>query len=122
MFEKFGLRPDIVILDYFLDDETQDAENGLIVLRKIKNELPKTQVIMMSNQQNVMITSELFSSGAFDYISKEHYANTRIEQSVLKAIEQIKSNKKVTQVNNRLNLTLFLLGIIAGSFLMYKFF
>ena len=119
---NLDLKPDIIILDYFLDDTDQDAENGLIVLRKIKKVLPRAQVIMMSNQQNVMVTSELFSSGAFDYISKEHYANARVEQSVLKAIEHIKSNKKVTQANNRLNLMLFLLGVIAGSFMVYKFF
>ena len=119
---NLDLKPDIVILDYFLDSDKPDADNGLLVLRRIKKALPKAQVIIMSSQQNVMVTSELFASGAFDYISKEHYANARVEQSVLKAIEFIKHNKKIAQENNRLNLILFLFGILIGSFLMYKFF
>lgn len=120
--DNLDLKPDIVILDYFLDDNKNNADNGLIVLRKIKKHLPNTHVIMMSNQQNVMITSELFSSGAFDYISKEHYANARVEQSVLKAIQSIKNNKKVTQANNRLNLALFLSGIVIGSIIANNLF
>jgi two-component system response regulator HydG len=59
----------IVILDYFMD-----GQNGLEVLKQIKAKNPKTEVIMLSGNENKSITIETFRAGAKDYIVKERGA------------------------------------------------
>jgi two-component system response regulator HydG len=55
----------IVILDYFLD-----GKNGLEILKMIKTTNPKTEVIMLSNNEDIAIAIETFRAGAKDYVIK----------------------------------------------------
>ena len=55
----------IVILDYFMD-----GKNGLDVLKTIKAISPKTEVIMLTNNEDIAIAIETFRAGAKDYIVK----------------------------------------------------
>ena len=56
---------DIIILDYFLGNE-----NGLDVLKAIKATNPKTEVIMLSSNDEMIVSIEMFRAGAKDYIKK----------------------------------------------------
>lgn len=55
----------IVILDYYLQ-----GDNGLEILKRIKILNPKTEVIMLSANEDVGIAVELFRNGATDYVVK----------------------------------------------------
>ncbi len=55
----------IVILDYFME-----GKNGLDVLKSIKTISPKTEVIMLSSNENVAVAIESFRLGAKDYVLK----------------------------------------------------
>lgn len=55
----------IVILDYYLGDE-----NGNDVLKSIKKINPKTEVIMLSSNEDIGIAIDSFRSGATDYVIK----------------------------------------------------
>lgn len=55
----------IVILDYFLGDE-----NGLDILKSIKAINPKTEVIMLSGNEDMALAVETFRAGAKDYVVK----------------------------------------------------
>ncbi|HEX8575854.1 MAG TPA: response regulator [Flavobacterium sp.] len=61
-----NLNPDIVFLDYNMDDIT-----GFEVLKEIKCYNPDIYVIMISGQQAVKTAVEVLKCGAFDYITKE---------------------------------------------------
>jgi len=63
--EKIDKTTQIVILDYFLD-----GKNGLDTLRLIKEKNPKTEVIMLSNSDDIVIAIETFRAGAKDYVIK----------------------------------------------------
>ena len=109
------LKPDIVILDFYLDEADPKAPNGLEVLKKIKAKNPSTKVVIISGQDSVMLTAELYNQGADDYISKEHYAFSRVERSVLNLIDKIEEERK--SKNRRFLITgimLMLLTIIIG--------
>lgn len=58
--------PDVVTLDYRLPDM-----NGIEVLEQIKKKRPQTEVIIISEQQDVATAVELFHHGAYDYLVKE---------------------------------------------------
>lgn len=55
----------IVILDYFLS-----GKNGLEILKSIKAINPKTEVIMLSGNENIAMAIETFRAGAKDYVLK----------------------------------------------------
>ena len=61
-----NLNPDIIFLDYNMDDIT-----GFEVLKEIKCHNPDIYVIMISGQQAVKTAVDVLKSGAFDYITKE---------------------------------------------------
>jgi len=63
--EKIDKTTDVVILDYFMD-----GKNGLEVLKSIKTINPKTEVIMLSGNEDMAIAIETFRSGAKDYVIK----------------------------------------------------
>lgn len=63
--EKIEKNTHIVILDYFMD-----GKNGLEILKSIKAVNPKTEVIMLSGNEDMAIAIETFRAGAKDYVPK----------------------------------------------------
>lgn len=63
--EKINKYTHIVILDYCMD-----GKNGLEILKLIKSINPKTEVIMLSSNEDMAIAIETFRSGAKDYVAK----------------------------------------------------
>lgn len=62
----------VVILDYFLE-----GKNGLEILRSIKKINPKTEVIMLSSNEDIVVAIDTFRAGAKDYIVKNGYNSSR---------------------------------------------
>ena len=73
---------DIVILDYFLDEN----RDGLEVLQEIKKINPLTEVIMLSSNQDIAIAIDSFRMGAKDYVVKGHGSWKKITMLVEKII------------------------------------
>ena len=63
--EKVDSDTNIVILDYFME-----GKNGLEVLKSIKAVNPKTEVIMLSSNEDIALAIETFRAGAKDYVIK----------------------------------------------------
>lgn len=72
---------DIVILDYALP-----GENGNAVLKLIKTINPKTEVIMLSSNDNMAVAIESFRNGAADYVIKGEKDWKKITSLVYKII------------------------------------
>jgi DNA-binding NtrC family response regulator len=86
--EKIDEHTDIVILDYFLDGENKKAKNGVEILKSIKQINPKTEVIMLSSNEETSVAIESFRSGAADYIVKGDNAANRLSSLVNRIITQ----------------------------------
>jgi len=67
----------VVILDYFME-----GKNGLDVLKAIKTINPKTEVIMLSNNENIALAIETFRAGAKDYVVKGSNSWSKISKLV----------------------------------------
>lgn len=63
--EKINQYTDMVILDHYLN-----GKNGLEVLKEIKEINPKTEVIMLSSNEDIALAIQSFRSGAKDYVIK----------------------------------------------------
>lgn len=63
--EKINEYTDVVILDHYLN-----GKNGLEVLKEIKEINPKTEVIMLSSNEDIALAIQSFRAGAKDYVIK----------------------------------------------------
>jgi DNA-binding NarL/FixJ family response regulator len=71
--EMVDKKTDVVILDYFLE-----GESGLDVLKSIKSINPKTEVIMLSSNEDMGLAIQTFREGAKDYVIKGNGARSKI--------------------------------------------
>ncbi len=76
-FQNSSEEADVVTLDYRLPDM-----NGAEVLQKIKTMYPDTEVIIISEQDNISTAVELIRQGAYDYIVKEKDIRDRLLSTV----------------------------------------
>ncbi len=74
--------PDVITLDYQLPDM-----QGLEVLKRIKAENEETQVILISEQDEIDVVVELLKYGAYDYIVK----SKDIRERLLNTIQNIRN-------------------------------
>lgn len=74
------LEPDLLILDYSLS-----GMNGLEVMRKVKEQLPETDCIFLSGQNDVEVAVKLIKAGAADYVVK----NDRAPYTLFKSIDHL---------------------------------
>ena len=76
------VRPDVVVLDFYLNSVHKDAANGLDILKKIKQHDPHIHVIMLSSQDSYAKALETIQKGAESYVVKDGKAFERIADIV----------------------------------------
>jgi DNA-binding NarL/FixJ family response regulator len=82
-FEKlYEVRPDVIVLDYFLSDNDPKAETGLNVLEKIKKSYPSVKVIMLSGQGKYGIAASTIAKGATQYVVKDNDSFKKIDEII----------------------------------------
>jgi two-component system OmpR family response regulator len=87
--------PDIVILDYYLnDDQHPNAMDGLEVLKKIKETSEESTVIVLSGQDKLQVALDSIKSGAYEYVAKSESAFVRIQNVIRNAITGIKDARE----------------------------
>ena len=95
--KKIGENPDIVVLDYYLnDDQHPDAMDGLQVLKKIKENSQDSTVIILSAQDKLQVALDSIKEGAYEYVAKSESAFVRIQnviKNVISHIREVKGNK-----------------------------
>ena len=88
-YKNLNEKPNVITVDYNLPDA-----NGKDVLEKIKELSPDTEVIIISEQENIETAINLLKIGAYDYLVKEK----NIRDRLLKVINNI---KKQTDLKSR---------------------
>jgi len=64
--------PDLIILDYYFDNNDRKVMNGMEVFDKIKELKPETLVIMLSGQEKGEVVLEFARKGIDDYVIKDN--------------------------------------------------
>jgi two-component system, OmpR family, response regulator len=77
--EDIRQAPDVVILDYFLDLNVPGAANGVEILKRIKDVMPASHVILLSSQESIAVASDTIKYGAYDYVVKGDSAYHRLQ-------------------------------------------
>ena len=65
-------KPDVLILDYFLNDTNPSAASGLVILEKVKKKYPSIHVIMLSSQGKYGVAATTIAKGAEHYVVKDN--------------------------------------------------
>ncbi len=88
--------PDIIILDYQLDDIVEGSMNGIQTLDKIKAFNAQIPVIMLSAQDKIAVAVECMKHQALDYFVKSETAYIRLDR----AIQDLLKRNKLQQTLN----------------------
>ncbi|MGZ3900751.1 MAG: response regulator [Bacteroidia bacterium] len=84
--EHINYETHIVILDYYLN-----GENGLDILQLIKTINPHTEVIMLSNNEDMVAAIEAFKRGAREYVIKNTSSLKKISELINKKVVQFRT-------------------------------
>ncbi len=99
--DKMDLEPDLIVLDYYLNNIRENAQTGLEILRQIKQQRPNIEVIMMSAQEDMETALSTIREGAYDYVIKNEKTAQRVELLVNKVIYELKKKEQqLTWHNN----------------------
>ena len=71
-------KPDVIVLDYYLNSVSKDAANGIEILTAIKKYDPSTHVIILSSQEHYGIAAQTIQKGAEHYVMKDENAFGKI--------------------------------------------
>ena len=83
------LNPDIIILDFELDNGSQTKLNGIEVLKKIKEINSECEVIMLSGHEDILIATTSIKFGAFDYVVKNDHAVLNLKNRIINIYRKI---------------------------------
>ncbi|MFO7977217.1 MAG: response regulator [Bacteroidales bacterium] len=89
-------QPDLIILDYILDNVDKNAMNGIQTLDKIKACNPEIPVIILSAQDKIEVAIDCMHHKATDYVVKSETAFLRLQKIISNVLQHQK-------VKNELN-------------------
>lgn len=81
-------KPDLITVDYSLPDI-----NGDELIKKIKDQLPEAQILVISGQEDVQTAIQLLKLGVYDYIIKDEDTKHRL----LNTIQHARSNASLKE-------------------------
>lgn len=107
------LDPEILILDYRLDEETafRTGMNGLDILREVKSSRPDTEVIFVSGQENTDVATAAIRGGASEYILK----NERTMPKMLTTVNRLSLFIRIRREESRTMKWICALLIVAAA-------
>ena len=100
--DNLNQKPNIIILDYHMDTEREDAMNGLETLLKIVENSPDSQVAMLSSQDNVSVAVDVLKKGAVDYIIKNSVFAVNTESAIDKIIQGLELKEEINELSARI--------------------
>ncbi|WP_333809235.1 response regulator [Flavobacterium sp.] len=95
-------KPDIVVLDYYLNSVETTAINGLETLDKIKEIDSAIEVIMLSSQDKIEVAVKCLHHKAFDYVVKSETAFMRLLKIISSISEMKQIEKKLNWYRDRM--------------------
>jgi two-component system OmpR family response regulator len=92
--QKMDEKPDIIVLDYYMNSEIPDAMNGIQVLKKIHEASEETRVIMLSAQDKLDVAVDSIKYGAYEYVVKSETAYVRLQNAIKNIVYNVAFNRE----------------------------
>ena len=100
--DNLSHKPDVIVLDYFLDGIDKTAMNGIETLDKIKSFNPDIPVVMLSSQDKIDVAIECMHHKAFDYVVKRETAFMRLQKIITTIFHYQKVEKELSWYMDRM--------------------
>lgn len=100
--EALSHKPDVVVLDYFLDGIDRTAINGIETLDKIKAFNSEIPVVMLSSQDSIDVAIDCMHHKAFDYVVKSETAFMRLQKIITTIFHYQKIEKELSWYMDRM--------------------
>ncbi len=94
MMKNINQNPDVVVLDYMLRTSESNAGNGMSILKKVVGKKPYIPVIMLSEQKNKSVITQLVDEGAYDYVAKFENSFEKITDHIRQIESQLYEQRK----------------------------
>lgn len=75
-------KPDLIVLDYFLDPDPSSDNNGDRVYEEIMRRDRSQKVVMMSSQNTATLVHRMVKAGLRDYIIKDEEAYSQLHELI----------------------------------------
>lgn len=105
------VKPQVVILDYYLNSKHPEAVDGIKILDWIKKENSETNVILLTSDDTLDIAIKSFKHGASDYIVKTETQFTKINYSLSNLFKMIKAKSDVIKFKYTIKLLLYFIAL-----------
>lgn len=116
------INPDIVVLDYILNESNMQAKNGLEILKRIKKVKPDIPILMLSGNENIDLVIKSIRYGADDFIVKDSNAFTRLSKDISNALNALMyKNQEKQQESYAKYMTLGLVVLLAVVIVSFYF-
>jgi DNA-binding NtrC family response regulator len=115
MAQYDALKPKVVILNYYLNSNYPNAANGIEVLDWIKRKRQKTDVIMLTHEDDVEIAIKSFKHGASDYVVKSKTQFKKLNYSLFNLLKIMEAKKEALKYKYFLGIFLGLMGLLFGA-------
>jgi len=93
------MNPEVIVLDFELDGGTGKIMNGIAVLKKLKEEYPNTEVVMLSGHEDVKIATTSIKFGAYDYVVKNENALINVKNKLRNIYRKLNILGELKEVN-----------------------
>lgn len=81
LMKAFGETPNVLVMDYNLD-ENSDIE-GIELVKKIREDYPNTQIIVLTNESDIRKASACYEAGAANFIRKDLNSIKRVVKELM---------------------------------------
>jgi len=114
-------KPTCVILDFLI----KDGMNGDGILKYIRTNYPKIDVIILSGQEDVTVATDIMKNGAYDYIVKDKMTFFNLNNSLDSILDKNNYEKDIKKGKSKyifLIILVWVIGLIGLSSIFFHFF
>jgi len=114
-------KPNVIVLDYFLNAEDSNAISGLEILKQVKQDKLDSEVIMLSGQENIDVAVNSVKYGAYDYVVKNKSAFIRVQNDIKRISKQQAKEAEASKLRKFVMILSVMIGVavfVAVSFVV----
>ncbi len=108
--KKIFEQPDIITLDLELPDY-----KGMDIFQIIKNKCPDSEIVVISEQDDIPTVVQLLKQGAYDYISKSENVKDRLSICLANIINQRKIKNELSLLKTEIDQKYDLQRVVIGG-------
>jgi two-component system, OmpR family, response regulator len=89
--DNLHLKPEFIVMDYFLNSKFYDAEDGVSIIKVIRDKDPNVQIIVLSSEEDEKTIQKIHDAGCL-YLHKNAEAYEKVRNLI--SLQLIQMNRE----------------------------